>query len=469
MSFLSKFLKRYLSIFKLSLIPHIQTNRRVSVNPNLLLGFHFQDAASSYNFTEVTGKTPLSGNNSGRIFNQGSGYRTVLDMPFSNASQLSDNSGHSHTLATMSGTLPAAGAEYISFNPSSSQYARMAIGDAYQGDFDPYEDIKITFTVAISGSQTTSPVTIFHLTNSIPESSSPVRINVAVSGGTWKMQLVSYAGSTTGTATHTCSSSISPYSNFYTLTFTKTQNVITLSDGSETITQTIPTNNWYHYLTSTGFLIGAYNNSGSTLTPAGYARFALKNLKYELRDNYPTIPSNGAFGSYARFTGGNVLAYATTFSLTVSSSWTFGVRVLIPSGPIASLAKVVPIGFYNGATTYGWIYLDTSVNTIKFAGTNGTGTASYTFARDTWYTLLVARNGATNQTRIYVNGTQVGATSNVYFSGTNITMTVGGAPPGMFVAYETAGNMFLSDFYFRTICEQTGASYTLPTGPFPDS
>lgn len=444
-----------------------------AVSTNLALGLHFEDADGSLVFSEVTGKI-ASVSHSARIYNPANSYVLKTDFPFSNTTQLTDQTGR-HTLGSFNGSNPSSGRDYLFFDSASSQKGEFSVGDTYQGDFDRNEDVKITFDVAVCNSPTTG--TFFYLNNNAGNVSSFVNIGYSVSAGTWKLR-ISFGGSAvTGTVGHVCELlTTPPYTIFYSLTLTISGNVATLSDNLDSVSATLPTNLWVHHLTNKGPTIGATQNTTSP-SYSSYGRFALKNVKYYLRDQYPSsIPSNGSFGKWALFTGGDLLKFDahSDFNFNSASNWTICFRFLIPSGATDgnSDAILFYIGDITSTTTSSraYIKLTCSTGTINFFGTNtSTGSGgSFSFARDTWFTAMVARNGSANQTRVYVNGAQVGATATNYIdlSTPSNPVYIGGGrdAAGTLVTYK--GFYFLDDFYIRKTCEQTGSSYSVPTTPF---
>lgn len=446
----------------------------MAISTNLALGLHFEDADGSLTFSEETGKI-ASVSRSARIYNPANGYTLKAHFPFSNTTQLTDQTGR-HTVGSFNGSNPASGQDYLFFNSASSQMGEIAIGDAYQGDFDRNEDVKMTFDVAVCNSPTTG--TFFYLNNNAGNVGSFVNIGYAVSSGTWKLR-ISFGGSAvTGTVGHTCETSTSPpYTNFYSLTLTVSGNVATLSSALDSVSATLPTNIWIHHITNKGPTIGATQNT-TTPSYSTYGRFALKNFKYYLRDQYPSsIPSNGSFGKWALFTGGDLLKFDghADFTFNSASNWTICFRFLIPSGPTDGSATIIPfyIGDIASSTNANRAYIKITPSasgiSVNFFGTNassGSGGFLSTTPRDTWHTAMVARNGSANQTRVYIDGTLVGGIATNYIDLATPPVYLGGGrdAAGTLVTYK--GFCFLDDLYIRKSCEQTGSSYSVPTTPF---
>lgn len=452
-----------------------------AVSTNLALGLHFEDNDDSYTFSEVTGKT-ASLSHSARIYAPGSAYRLVADFPFSNATQLTDQTGR-HTLGTFSGSAPASGKDYIWFDPTATQKGEFSPGGDYQGDYDATEDYKVVFDMAVKVSGTSS-VTVITTGNNYTLTTGYLTFGVNINSSTkkWRLTLQHGGSAATGTVDHDCdlNASDATFTTFYTVTLTVSGSVATATTSLDTISSAMPANLWRHYLTTKGPTLAARVNSFSGGVPgyALYSKIALKNYKQYVKDDYPvSIPSNGSFGKYILSTGGDRLKFDghSDFTFTSSSNWTMRCRFMLLDGPADSNAVLIPIyiGDITSTTlgTRGYIKLTPSsaggTITAQFFGTNtstAVGGAVSTTPRNVWHEVMVCRNGSANQTRIYLDGTQAGSTANVYVSLTTPPVYIGGGYDGSAAAF---GWGLIDDLYIRKTCEQTGTSYTPSTTPFP--
>lgn len=448
---------------------------------NLALGLHFEDADGSLLFEEATGKV-ASISRSARIYNPVNDYRLVADFPFDNATQLTDQTGR-HTLGTFNGNNPSSGQDYIHFVSASTQYGEFSINDTYQGDLDANENYKITFDLSVRVGTSSFAVIITTGNNyALTTFCVVLGVNINMTTKKWKLTLSNGGSASNGTVDHDCELAASPtYTTFYPVTLTISGNTATASTNLDSVSASIPTNTWRHYITNKGTTLATRvsTSSGGVPTYAWFASMAVKNYKHYLRDRYPaSIPSNGSFGKWALFTGGDLLKFDghADFTFNSSSNWTICGRFMLLSGPNDSLATVIPI--YIGditSTTLGtraYIKISPSASgvTVNFFGTNvsgGSGGFLSTAPRDTWHTFMIARDGTANQTRVYLDGTQVGATASNHIALTTPPVYLGGGRDTAGTLVDYKGWFFLDDFYIRKTCEQTGSSYSVPTTPFP--
>ena len=117
-----------------------------------------------------------------------------------------------------------------------------------------------------------------------------------------------------------------------------------------------------------------------------------------------------------------------------------------------------------GTSTTGWSLGTNSSNQVVFSHTSSTITSTGTLAVSTWYFVTVVREGTgTNQTKIYINGTNDGTgTVATNFNQTNI-MYVGADRVG-----GSALNGYIDDLRITKGVARYTANFTPPTQAFPN-
>ena len=118
-----------------------------------------------------------------------------------------------------------------------------------------------------------------------------------------------------------------------------------------------------------------------------------------------------------------------------------------------------------GTSTTGWSLSTNSSNQVVFSYTSSTITSTGTLSVSTWYFITVVREGAgTNQTKIYINGTNDGTgTVATDFNQTSI-MYVGADRVG-----GSALNGYIDDLRITKGVARYTANFTPPTSAFPNS
>ncbi len=118
-----------------------------------------------------------------------------------------------------------------------------------------------------------------------------------------------------------------------------------------------------------------------------------------------------------------------------------------------------------GTSTTGWSLGTNSSNQVVFSHTATSFASTGTLAVSTWYHIAVVREGiGTNQTKIYINGTNDGtSTVSTDFSQTNI-MYVGADRVG-----GSALNGYIDDLRITKGVARYTANFTPPSGPYPNS
>lgn len=141
-----------------------------------------------------------------------------------------------------------------------------------------------------------------------------------------------------------------------------------------------------------------------------------------------------------------------------SSSFTIECWVYLSSTGVAQglIAK--------GSSTTGWLLSVNSSNQVSFTDTSTAITSTGALSASTWYYIAVVRTGtSTNQTKIYINGTNDGTgTSATTFNQTN-SLYVG--------ADRTGGsnlNGYIDDLRITNGVARYTANFTPPTAAFPD-
>ena len=116
-----------------------------------------------------------------------------------------------------------------------------------------------------------------------------------------------------------------------------------------------------------------------------------------------------------------------------------------------------------GTATTGWSLGTNSSNQVVFSNTATSFTSTGTLAVSTWYFVTVVREGTgTNQTKIYINGTNDGtSTVSTNFNQTNI-MYVGADRVG-----GSALNGYIDDLRITRGVARYTANFTPPTAAFP--
>lgn len=117
-----------------------------------------------------------------------------------------------------------------------------------------------------------------------------------------------------------------------------------------------------------------------------------------------------------------------------------------------------------GTSTTGWLLSTNTSNAVVFTYGTSTITSTGTLSGSTWYHLAVVREGTgTNQTKIYINGTNDGTgTVSTDFSQTN-AMYVGANRTG-----GDAMNGYIDDLRITNGVARYTANFTAPTAAFPD-
>ena len=115
-----------------------------------------------------------------------------------------------------------------------------------------------------------------------------------------------------------------------------------------------------------------------------------------------------------------------------------------------------------GTGTTGWLVSLNSSNQVVFTFASSTITSTGTVSATTWTHIAVVREGTgTNQTKIYINGTNDGTgTVSTDFNQTN-SMYVGADRTG-----GSAFNGYIDDLRITRIARYT-ANFTAPTTAFP--
>jgi hypothetical protein len=115
-----------------------------------------------------------------------------------------------------------------------------------------------------------------------------------------------------------------------------------------------------------------------------------------------------------------------------------------------------------GTGTTGWLVSLNSSNQVVFTYGSSTITSSGTVSATTWTHIAVVREGtSTNQTKIYINGTNDGTgTVSTDFNQTN-SMYIGADRTG-----GSAANAYVQDVRITNYARYT-ANFTAPTAPFP--
>ena len=116
-----------------------------------------------------------------------------------------------------------------------------------------------------------------------------------------------------------------------------------------------------------------------------------------------------------------------------------------------------------GTGTTGWLVSLDSSNRVVFTYTTSTITSTGTISGTTWAHIAVVREGTgTNQTKIYINGTNDGtATVSTDFNQTN-SMYVGADRTG-----GSALNGYIDDLRITKGYARYTANFTAPTSAFP--
>ena len=116
-----------------------------------------------------------------------------------------------------------------------------------------------------------------------------------------------------------------------------------------------------------------------------------------------------------------------------------------------------------GTGTTGWLLSINSSNQVVFTDTTTAITSTGTLSVSTWYHIAVVRSTTgTNQTKIYINGTNDGTgTSATNFSQTN-SMYVGADRTG-----GSAFNGYIEDLRITNGVARYTANFTAPTAAFP--
>jgi hypothetical protein len=115
-----------------------------------------------------------------------------------------------------------------------------------------------------------------------------------------------------------------------------------------------------------------------------------------------------------------------------------------------------------GTSTTGWLVSLNSSNQVVFTYASSTITSTGTVSATTWTHIAVVREGtSTNQTKIYINGTNDGTgTVSTDFNQTN-SMYVGADRTG-----GSAANAYVQDVRITNDARYT-ANFTAPTAAFP--
>jgi len=117
-----------------------------------------------------------------------------------------------------------------------------------------------------------------------------------------------------------------------------------------------------------------------------------------------------------------------------------------------------------GGASTGWLVSLVSTNTVRFTFTTSTITSTGTLAASTWYHIAVVREGTgSNQTKIYINGTN---------DGTGTVSTDFNQTESMYVGANRTGgdalNGFIDDLRITKGIARYTANFTPPTAAFPD-
>lgn len=116
-----------------------------------------------------------------------------------------------------------------------------------------------------------------------------------------------------------------------------------------------------------------------------------------------------------------------------------------------------------GTATTGWLLSINATNNVVFTYGSSTITSATALAGSTWYYLAVVREGTgTNQTKIYINGTNSGTgTVSTDFNQTNV-LYVGANRTG-----GDALNGYIDDLRITKGLARYTTNFTPPTSPFP--
>jgi hypothetical protein len=117
-----------------------------------------------------------------------------------------------------------------------------------------------------------------------------------------------------------------------------------------------------------------------------------------------------------------------------------------------------------GGASTGWLVSLVSTNTVRFTFTTSTITSTGTLAASTWYHIAVVREGTgSNQTKIYINGTN---------DGTGTVSTDFNQTESMYVGANRTGgdalNGFIDDLRITKGIARYTANFTPPTSAFSD-
>jgi hypothetical protein len=117
-----------------------------------------------------------------------------------------------------------------------------------------------------------------------------------------------------------------------------------------------------------------------------------------------------------------------------------------------------------GGASTGWLVSLVSTNTVRFTFTTSTITSTGTLAASTWYHIAVVREGTgSNQTKIYINGTN---------DGTGTVSTDFNQTESMYVGANRTGgdalNGYIDDLRITKGIARYTAAFTPPAKAFPD-
>jgi hypothetical protein len=158
---------------------------------------------------------------------------------------------------------------------------------------------------------------------------------------------------------------------------------------------------------------------------------------------------------------GDYLSIGTTssFNFLHNSTALFTIEGWIYLNAVGSARGIVG----KGTGTTGWLLSINSSNQVVFTDTTTAITSTGTLSVSTWYHIAVVRSTTgTNQTKIYINGTNDGTgTSATNFSQTNL-LYVGADRTG-----GSAFNGYIEDLRITKGVARYTANFTAPTAAFP--
>lgn len=198
-----------------------------------------------------------------------------------------------------------------------------------------------------------------------------------------------------------------------------------------------------------GSLGGGYVVFGTSTPGGGFSPTQRKWWQY-------SFVSSDSLTSKAALTGGHSALGTGDFTIEM---WVY---------PSALTGTHVPIDFRaSGTVTNGPLFNITSAGAFILSRDGSTAictSANGVIAANAWHHIAATRSGSTN--RIYVNGNQVGSNGTDSTNYTNTTCYVGtvvaGSSANSFAGYIQEVRVT------KGVARYTGATYTVPTTPFPD-